>query len=148
MLTRIPTFMVVVMIHVVGIAVAGGQTHPVEQSEIPFDLSTGPLDNPTDGELLVFERIIEVADAPWMRLRFQQVDLEPGSYLLITSLQDGASQTLDRVSVVQWRHRTAYFNGSALRVQLYAGAETFGNGFVLAVASRGDMDPGGIVTSQ
>ncbi|MCH7703147.1 MAG: hypothetical protein IID37_15825 [Planctomycetes bacterium] len=148
MVTRTPTLMVVLIIHLGGIALAGAQTHPVVQSEIPLNISTGQLDNPTDGELLVYDEVVEIADAFWMRLRFQQVSLEPGSYLLITSLQDGAAQTLDRVSIAQWHNRTAYFNGSALRVQLYAGAETFGNGFTLDAVIRGEVDPGDIIASQ
>lgn len=148
MLIRTSVLMVVAIVQTCWIASVEGQTHPISQSEIPLDLSTGQLDNPTDGELLVFDEVVEIADAPWMRLRFERVDLEPGSYLLITSLEDGAAQTLDRVSIAQWHNRTAYFNGSALRVQLYAGAETFGNGFALDVVIRGELDPGGVITSQ
>ncbi|MEM1126788.1 MAG: T9SS type A sorting domain-containing protein [Bacteroidota bacterium] len=57
--------------------------------------------------------------ANWMRLHFGGFNLGPGSFLLITSLLDGAQQRLDQTSIEQWNHTSAVFNGSALRVDLH-----------------------------
>lgn len=65
-----------------------------------------------------------------MRLTFGDVRLPgllrngTGAYLRITSLADGGMQRLDAISIHEWRHTSAYFNGSAVRVELLAHPRT------------------------
>ena len=72
---------------------------------------------------------VRVEGAPWLRLQFKDVRLQPGSRLRITSLQDGAQQHLDAKTLKQWRNTSAYFNGSAVRVELLPAGGTVGNRF-------------------
>jgi V8-like Glu-specific endopeptidase len=62
---------------------------------------------------------IAVADAPWVRLSFPNANLGENSYLTITSLHDGATQTLDAETLREWYNTSAYFNGNAVEVKLY-----------------------------
>ncbi|MBL4698890.1 MAG: hypothetical protein JKX70_08655 [Phycisphaerales bacterium] len=72
----------------------------------------------------MWSQVIEVDDADWVRLEFSQVTLARStqevreSYLRITSLEDGYEQYLDADSLVEWGNTTAYFNGSAVLVEL------------------------------
>jgi V8-like Glu-specific endopeptidase len=83
-------------------------------------LSSGPRDNLAKADAVVFSGVVEVQDAPWVRLNFRRVELGDDSYLRVTSLQDGAVQTLGPRVLAQWRNTTAYFNGPAVLVELIA----------------------------
>ncbi|RMH16088.1 MAG: serine protease [Acidobacteria bacterium] len=71
---------------------------------------------------LVVEDVIAVPGSPWIQLHFSAAELGRRSYLEIRSLADGASQRLDAAALRQWQNRSAYFNGDAVEVRLYAGA--------------------------
>lgn len=62
---------------------------------------------------------VRVPGAPWLRLLFGEVNLGAGSFITLTSLQDGAMQRLTTLSLRQWYNTSAYFNGDAIEVQLY-----------------------------
>lgn len=95
---------------------------------ISVALDSGPrIAAPGGDDLqLVFSEVIAVDDAPYIRLVFGDLTLPtaPASsddaFVEITSLQDGASQQLDATSAAQWQGMSAYFNGNAVRVDLYA----------------------------
>ncbi|MCA0174679.1 MAG: trypsin-like serine protease [Proteobacteria bacterium] len=67
--------------------------------------------------------VVRLEGAPWVRLLFKQVELAPGAKLRITSLQDGAVQHLDAASLRQWQWSSAYFNGSAVKVEVLGNAK-------------------------
>ncbi|MEZ6243969.1 MAG: GC-type dockerin domain-anchored protein [Phycisphaerales bacterium] len=89
---------------------------------------SGDVTAPADAEGLVSVYAVEASapGAPWIRLRFDKVTLAgiigtpDAAMLRITSLEDGAVQYLDAVSVKQWGLRTAYFNGDTVLVELLA----------------------------
>ncbi len=62
---------------------------------------------------------IEVGDAPWLRLSFPNANLGKKSYLTITSVYDGATQTLNSTTLKEWYNTSAYFNGNAVEVKLF-----------------------------
>lgn len=62
---------------------------------------------------------VRVPGAPWLRLQFGEAQLGAGSFITITSLQDGARQRLDATSLRQWYNTSAYFNGDALEIELH-----------------------------
>lgn len=66
--------------------------------------------------------VVRSEGARWLRLRFDAIELPAGSTLRLTSLLDGARQHLNATTAAQWRNTSAYFNGSAVRVELL-GAE-------------------------
>jgi V8-like Glu-specific endopeptidase len=92
----------------------------IEHRLVPNTLSSGERSNLTGAEAVVFSGVVEVPDAPWIRLTFRRVDLEDDSYLRVTSLEDGAVQTLGPRALAQWHNTSAYFNGTAVLVELVA----------------------------
>ena len=78
-----------------------------------------------------------------LRLYFDSVELSgdvgagTGSFLRITSLQDGALQTLDSQRCREWQNSTAYFNGSIVLVEIVAQPGTGGNRVVLGSVDAG-----------
>jgi len=98
---------------------------------LAYELDSGLWDNDADSPRLVFEDVIEAQDAPWVRLAFERVQLGEGSFLRITSLFDGAVQDLDIPALEQWGYTSAFFNGPAVRVELFAGPFTVANSFAI-----------------
>lgn len=85
----------------------------------PYSLDSGAQPNPGLKGAVVFDQVVQKAGAEWLRLYFgKDVQLEPGSYIQVTSLLDGESQTLDAGTLAMWSHTSAYFNGDAVQVQL------------------------------
>jgi V8-like Glu-specific endopeptidase len=74
----------------------------------------------------IWEQVVEISDAEWVRLRFSEVLLASStehvreSYLRITSLEDGHEQYLDADSLREWGNTTAYFNGGAVKIEIMA----------------------------
>lgn len=104
---------------------AGAQTHEPARLFVPYAADTGRLEA---GEMEVLARFdVVVEDALWLRLHFARLELGGGpldperGVVRITSLRDGAVQTLDAQGARQWSNTSAYFNGDALLVELLAG---------------------------
>lgn len=82
-------------------------------------------------ESVLFSEIVGANDAPWIRLYFDRsTDLgdpeaNERAYIRLTSLKDGAVQTIDAYSLDQWQYSSAFFNGDQVQVELVAepGAE-------------------------
>ena len=78
------------------------------------------------GAQVLFADVVQVPNGRWLRLEFGEVALSgsvddgTGSFVRITSLLDGAYQVLNEVSMRQWGHTSAYFNGDAVLVELLA----------------------------
>ncbi len=100
---------------------AAAQPAPLEQEDVPVVVDSGPLVNTTDKRATIFSEVIEVPDASWIRLTFDQALLGgAGSVLRITGLQDNVRQHHTARTLQQWRYTSAYFNGNAVRVELIA----------------------------
>ena len=79
----------------------------------------------TKHQSVVYDDIVSVANAGWMRLHFgQDTRIGEGSFIRVTSLRDGEVQELDAANYSQWRGTSAYFNGNSLRVEVIAGGLT------------------------
>lgn len=89
------------------------------------------------------EHVVRVDGAQSLRLRLEGTELAPGSVLRITSLADGARQHLNASTVKQWRHSSAYFNGSAVKVELLAAEGARGDRVAInaVIATRRDARP-------
>lgn len=76
------------------------------------------------GARVVYSTTLMAARAAWVRVRFGGVILsgdaetERASYVLVTSLADGASQRLDARRMREWGGVSAYFNGDAVRIDV------------------------------
>ncbi len=128
---------------------AFGQTAPLASENIPFPLDSGPVGNPGNQPEVVFSAVVNVPDALWLRLTFDEVRLSgnhlkgAGSYLRITSSLDGAVQYLNAVHVAQWQRTSAYFNGDEVTVEIVAFPGTGdGNRLVMSEVIAGTFGPG------
>lgn len=119
-----------ILMAIIALVAAGpalAQTNPTEHRQVPYRLSSGSLDNLAETSVVVFDKVVSIDDAPWVRLAFSRVELGDGSYLRLTSLWDGAVQTMRPIHVDQWQNTSAYFNGPDVRIELIAGSGSRGN---------------------
>jgi len=98
-----------------------------QPAEIPYHIESYDLEsgfyngsNQAGNTVEVFSAIVRVEEFPWMGLHFSKADLGHESYIIITSLKDGYWQRLDAVSIEQWNNFSAFFNGEAVEIQLFA----------------------------
>jgi V8-like Glu-specific endopeptidase len=98
-----------------------------QPAQIPYHLESYELEsgfyngsNQAGNTILVYSAIVRADDSPWIQLHFGKTDLGRESYLTITSLKDGYWQKLDAISIEQWNHFSAFFNGSEVEIKLYA----------------------------
>ncbi len=70
--------------------------------------------------------LVQVPNAPWLRLFFGKCNLGRRSYIKITSIEDGEQQHLNSTTLKQWHNTSALFNGDAIEVELYVAQEDQG----------------------
>ena len=101
-----------------------------QKAEIPYHhesytLNSGIFDGDIESAAPVskmFSDVVSVPGAPWLRLYFGVANLGDHSYLLLTSLKDGAQQKLTAAGLKAWQNSSAYFNGDGVRVELFVAA--------------------------
>jgi hypothetical protein len=100
---------------------ASAQKAEIRHHTQAFNLDTGMQSGRStdNAPRLAYSTIVRAPGAPWIRLSFADASLGRGSYLVITSLQDGAHQRLNARTLAQWQNSSAYFNGDAVRVDLH-----------------------------
>jgi V8-like Glu-specific endopeptidase len=128
---------------------AAGQAEPLEQREVEVRMDSG-LVGPRKGERgAIFSTVVSVRDASWLRLRFDDVLLGAApcggeeTILRITSLLDGAVQTLNEAHLRQWQNTSAYFNGPAVLVEIIADRGAGASRIVITQAWAGPPAPQG-----
>ncbi len=128
-----------------GAAAQGGDVLlPIVGRIQPWSYSSPALDNPTGKTLPVLEKVFRKAGASFLQLEFREVVLGRGSFLEVSSLQDGASERLDARILETYGPYSSFFNGDAVKVRLFAGPHTKGNRF--GVKTLGWGLPGGTAT--
>ncbi len=131
---RLPQFVLAYSILLANSAMAvdsGAQGEPpllpppeLSQRLEPLEGDSGLLFNADDKPRVVFTDEINFEDAEWIRLRFKTLLLSAGAnandgaVLRVTSLLDGAVQTLNARQSEEWRNTTAYFNGGNIRIEV------------------------------
>lgn len=68
---------------------------------------------------VAYQTVVSHPGSPFIRLYFGDINLGQHSYLKIISTKDGIEQRLDATSIQDWNYSTGYFNGGAVRIQLY-----------------------------
>lgn len=86
---------------------------------VPYTLSVPTVHNTSSELALVDQREVHLPGAPALQLVFSELDLSPGSLLVVSSLSDGHVQVLDGGEIAKWRDHSAHFNGDALLLELY-----------------------------
>ena len=120
---------------------AGHRGHRIE----PYSLDTGQHTQASDAKEAAkpFDEVVRVTGAPWLRLNFSDVKLGAGSYVQLTSLEDGGTQRLDADTLQLWNNASAFFNGDAVRVELFIApgdADAYAKVNTLTVGERGMPD--------
>lgn len=93
-------------------------------ADVAFD--SGLVTNAGPNDAVVAVEQVHVPGAAWIRLNLDGTLLDgdesigQGAYLRITSLLDGAVQTMHATHLEQWGRHSAYFNGDAVLVELIA----------------------------
>jgi hypothetical protein len=110
-------------------AISRGQPAKMPCRKQAYSLHSGVHDGKgRTGEqaISVFRGVVQVSDAPWLKLYFGNCELGRESYLKITSLEDGAYQYLNAISLKQWYKTSAFFNGDAVEIELFVAPEDKG----------------------
>ena len=90
------------------------------------DIDSGVVSNIGSVPSVVFSTIVASDDASWIQVSFDEAKLggsrANGNATLVrmTSLTDGAVQTLDSTTIEQWHMHSAFFNGDAVLVEVIA----------------------------
>ncbi len=122
--------------------VALAQTAPLVSHVERYALDSGVHENQRAAAAVeAYSAVVEVPDAPWLRLAFSDAALGTGSYLTVTSLQDGAVQHLDAAALAQWENTSAYFNGDAVEVKLFVAPGDEGVFARIEEVTVGDVPP-------
>ncbi len=109
---------------------------------VPQALDSGARNGNQSQGAIVFQDFVGTSEAKWLRLHLDGTVLAPGSRLFLTSVPDGAVQWFDGDSLRDYGHRSAYFNGNAVVVELQAGPASHGNRVrVAAIESGMDAEP-------
>jgi len=92
---------------------------------------------------LVYSTTVQVPDASWLRLQFDQAMLSgtpgvDGAYIIIRSHRDGYYQFLNAQHVQEWYNTSAYMNGGAVDVEIYAQPGTGNNRLVMSTVLAGE----------
>ncbi|PIE23288.1 MAG: hypothetical protein CSA62_07780 [Planctomycetota bacterium] len=95
----------------------------VEQVQI----DSGQRDNLGELARMVWERKILRPGASFLQLEFGGWELPKGSWVELTSMKDMDTEVFDAETLALVNGESAYFNGSELRVRLFAGPHTMGN---------------------
>jgi V8-like Glu-specific endopeptidase len=109
------------------VSLATADPAPVKHNIVSYSLHSGTMANTATSDRVVYSEVIDGGDVPWIRLGFGQVRLASGSRVQITSLLDGATQTLDAKAIAQWQYTSAYFNGAVVRLSLIAAGNSRDN---------------------
>ena len=124
---------------------AVAQSVPVSQVVVEINLTTGDIVSHEHQRRVVFNEVIHIPDAPWLRLNFGEVffgDPPVGgqeAVIRLTSVQDGAVQILNRSALAKWRNTSAYFNGDSLLVELISDPGSGASRFEIVSAWAGDV---------
>lgn len=111
----------------------------------PYSLYSGGHDGDGRKDYVAFRNVIRVDEAPWLQILFGDCDLGKGSYLTITSLEDGAVQRHNAKSLEEYSYWSAGFNGDAVEVALHAAPEDKGVYFnvkEILAGERAGEEPG------
>jgi hypothetical protein len=115
---------------------------PVGQ-DVAYRYDSGIVDNALPKAALGVSVPVEIRNARWIRVHFDEVVLGEGSHLRITSVLDGEVQVLDAEALEMWSHGSAYFNGDTVVVDLIAGPNTRNVVSIKKVAAEIGLAPAG-----
>ncbi len=100
------------------------QNSPLTQEVSPYRVESGVVKNLTKKTKTIFRHLVVADGADSLQIKFGRTKLPSGTMLRMTSLLDGAVQHHIAETFEQWQHRSAWFNGSMVIVELVAEPNT------------------------
>lgn len=94
--------------------------HEVARRVERIGIDSGVIAHEGGRETTIYQTLVRVGDAPWLRLSFSEATLSPGAFVRVTSAKDGYTQRLDAAAMQVWGNTSAYFNGDTLMVEIVA----------------------------
>jgi len=112
------SFFVLIILPIITIK---GQPVHFDFNIVSYTLNSGMFEGNTESSNpeLVWSHLINLGDAPWLRLHFSESNLGNASYIEIESKYDGAIQRLNAISLSEWYNASAFFNGGQIELRLY-----------------------------
>ena len=107
------------IINVFLMAVVFAQTSLIPSKTISYSLLSEKYNGVGESARPVWDTIVRIPEAAWIRLRFGKVNLGNGSYIQIKSLLDSSTQHLNAKTLLEWYNTSAFFNGNAVEVKLF-----------------------------
>ena len=101
------------------------QIYPIPYHYQPYEIHSGTYNGLalTENQIQeMFSTVIEVKDAPWLRLYFKDVNLGKRSFIVIQALKDNSTQILNHRTIQEWNYTSAFFNGDKIRLNLFVGS--------------------------
>jgi hypothetical protein len=148
---RVASFISIAAFLLASNCTAWAQTFP--SHEVKLSVDSEDVYHEGQRREVVWEETIKLRGAVWMRLYFDRLVLahdvvgNTSSTLRITSLADGAIQTLDATSARQWGNTSAYFNGSGVKLELIAHPNGRLNRISVKRGDAGEIPPARIAYS-
>lgn len=112
---------------------------------VSYQLFSGIQGNETKESVIAFSDLLQVKDAPWIRLHFSDWHFGNNSYLTITSMQDADQQRLDTKSMTNYRNSSVFFNGDTVKVDLHVAPGDQKVFFSINSITAGKSDDGDLV---
>jgi len=130
-----------------------GRANAIPFSRIPLKVDSGDRAGAESGVEPVYSEVVTSSDAAWIRVLFDPsvtflkgpLAGEGATFMQITSLKDGFFQTLNAQTLAEWGFTSAYFNGDAVRIEIFAAGGGSGRVAVLGVHAGMAME-GGVAT--
>ena len=116
--------LIVLATQVLGGTTALAQMAPLPHQTVEVDIDSGLILNRANARGVAYTTKIQVSDALWMRVIFDEATLArtpaggQSTLLRITSLADGATQHHTTRTLAEWSNTSAYFNGDAVQLDL------------------------------
>lgn len=130
---------------IISLLFAGAHTVHAQQgtfsyTDTSYTLNSGPHSSAAGAEetQTTFRQTVRIVDANWLQVRFGDFDLGERSTLVITSLEDNATQTLDHEALSQADGQSAFFNGEAIELELRVAPGESGVFFDISGLNVGD----------
>ena len=96
------------------------QNTPLIQVVTPLRVDSGVVKNTTKESKTIFRHLVVAPGSDSLQIQFGRTKLPTGTMLRMTALIDGAVQHHRAETFKQWQHKSAWFNGSMVIVELVA----------------------------
>ena len=109
-----------------------------------LQLDSGAIGNQGRQLVTVWSKLVQVKGANSLQLVFaKDSQLQEGSVIRITSILDSHVQFFEGWSLSEWGHRSAFFNGDSVRVELMADSalSTSGGGSISVMRAASSSIP-------